>query len=59
MSKEYIRECYKLAMSDYKIASSDEDRNKALDELARLIKVSTNLYGFDFADELQSEYDKN
>ena len=46
-------------MSDYNLASSDEARNKALDELARLIKVSTDLYGFDFADTLQAEYNKN
>ena len=53
MTKEYIKELYRLALIDHKTAANQEAKNKALDELARLTKVATDIYGFDFADELR------
>ena len=53
MSESYIRQLYELALNDYRIASSDEARQKALAELARLTAVATDVYGFEFADSLR------
>ena len=53
MTQEYIKELYRLAILDYRTAANQEAKNKALDELARLTKVATELHGFDFADSLR------
>lgn len=53
MTREYLQELYRLALNDYKIASNEEAKQKALAELARLTAVATDFFGFEFADSLR------
>ena len=47
MSKEYLRLQYRNALLDHRFG-----RSEAIDELARIVKTATVMYGFEFADEL-------
>ena len=55
MSKEYLRESFRLAFSDYQLAADQESREKALATMAHLTGVASDLYGFEFADSLREE----
>ena len=48
MSKQYLTELYRLALLDHKLGVPG-----AIDELARLTKTATVLYGFDFTYSLK------
>lgn len=48
MSKQYLRELYRLALLEHKLGIP-----VAIDELARITKTATVLYGFEFADSLK------
>lgn len=49
MSQQYIAELYRLALLEHKLGIPG-----AIDELARLTKTATALYGFNFADSLRT-----
>ena len=53
MHKDYIISQYKLAMSDYKLAMTEDAKNEALGALHRLTNLAAQLYGFEFADSLK------
>ena len=44
---------YKLAMSDYKLAVTEDTKNGALVTMHRLTNLAAQLYGFEFADSLK------
>ena len=48
MSESYLRELYRLAMLEHRIGIPG-----AIDELARITRTATILYGFEFTDSLQ------
>ena len=48
MSESYLRELYRLAMLEHRIGIPG-----AIDELARITRTATILYGFEFAYSLQ------
>lgn len=50
MSKEYLAALYHLAMIEHRLGIGG-----AIDELARITKTATLLYGFEFADSLREE----
>lgn len=54
MDKAYIEREYKLAVSDYKLATDDEDRHKALRAMHKLTMLATLAHGFEYADSLKA-----
>lgn len=52
MSQEYLIEMYRLALFDYHCATDDDGRHCALCDMSRLQLFASEIYGFDFADEL-------
>ena len=48
LSESYLRELYRLAMLEYRLGIPG-----AIDELARITKTATILYGFEFTASLQ------
>lgn len=52
MDKKYIITQYKLAISDFRIATTDEQKWNARKEMANWERTAMELYGFDFADSL-------
>lgn len=53
-SKEYIEREYKLAVSDYKLATNDESRHNALRAMHKLTTLATLAHGFEYADGLKN-----
>ncbi len=51
--KEYIKSEYRLNYLDAKLATTEEVKNRAIDALARLTKLATDAFGFEFADSLR------
>ena len=58
MYKNYIISQYKRAMSDYKLAMTEDAKNGALVTMHRLTSLAAQLYGFEFADSLVYLSDK-
>lgn len=53
MDKAYIEREYKLAVSDYKLATDDESRHTALAALHKLTTLAALAHGYEFADGLK------
>lgn len=51
--KEYLKEQYKLAWSDFQIARSEDEQWEARKRLAKLEQTAIELYGNRFAEELR------
>lgn len=51
--KKYIEEQYKLAISDFKIAKTEDEQWQARKDMARIEALATEKYGFEYCDELQ------
>ena len=54
MHKDYIISQYKLAMSDYNLAMTEDAKNGTLATMHRLTNLAAQLYGFEFADSLRT-----
>lgn len=54
MDKMYIENQYKLAWLDFKTAHNEGEQWDARKRMARLEALASELYGFDYADSLQS-----
>lgn len=52
-TKEYLEREYRLALSDYKLARSEDDKWEALKVLAKLEQLAAECYGFDYADQIR------
>ena len=48
MSREYILNRYKLAMQDFQLARNEDEQWTARKEMARLERLASELYGFDY-----------
>lgn len=51
--KEYLKEQYKLAWSDFQITRSEDEQWDARKRLAKLEHTAIELYGNRFAEELR------
>ena len=51
--KNYIISRYKQTLSDLRLSKNDDEAFTCLAELARLTKLASDIYGFDFADGLR------
>lgn len=58
MTKNYLIEQYAIALSDFRIADSDEDAWSARKSMAKLETLAMQEYGFEFADSLVYLSDK-
>ncbi len=55
-TKNYLEDCYRLAVLDYQTAKDEAGQQKAQADLARIYNLASQIIGFDFADNLQAEY---
>lgn len=53
---EYLEDQYRLAISDLKLATTQEQRNSAIDDAARVVRTITALYGCNTVDAIQTKY---
>lgn len=52
-SREYLKEQYNLAWSDFQIARSEDEQWDARKRLAKIEQTAIELYGNRFAEELR------
>lgn len=50
--KQYIKEQYKIAEGDYKLATGEEEKQDALRRMHRLKLLASEKLGFEFSDSL-------
>ena len=53
--EDYIKEQYNLAVSDYKLAHSEEEVHDALRRMNKLKQLASEKVGFEFSDSLSVE----
>lgn len=53
-TQEYLRQQYRLVYSDWRIAKTEREKEIALDNLARIYNLASQLHGIQFANELQA-----
>lgn len=51
--KEYLKEQYKLAWSDFRVARSEDEQWESRKILAKIEQTAIELYGKRFAEELR------
>lgn len=54
--KAYLDEQYKLAYLDYKTAHTEDEQWDARKRMAQTERTASELYSFDFADQLHQKY---
>lgn len=54
--KDYLDEQYKLAALDYRTAHTDEEQWNARKRMAQTERTASELYGYEFADNLHKKY---
>lgn len=52
--KEYLKQQYQLAMLDYQCARTEDEQWQARKYMANTQRTAAELYGFEFADSLQT-----
>jgi len=57
MIKEYLEIEYKKAILDFKCSRTEDDQWNARKELAKLERLASEKYGFEYADELHRMLD--
>lgn len=58
LSKEYLKDQYIMAMNDFVCSYSESDRWEARKRMAKLERLASEMHGFDFADQLCQEAQK-
>lgn len=53
---EYLEDQYRLAISDLKLATTQEQKDSAVDAAARVVRTITALYGCNAVDAIQAKY---
>lgn len=53
MDKYYIESQYRLAVSDYRLSINDAQKHDALRRMAKLELIASEVFGFDYCDELE------
>lgn len=54
--KVYLDEQYRLAVLDFQTAHTQEEQWQARKRMAQTERTASELYGFDFADQLHHKY---
>lgn len=54
-TKEYLEREYKLALSDYRLARTEDDKWAARKAMAKLEQLAAECYGFGYADWIRKE----
>lgn len=54
--KMYLDEQYKVAVLDFKCANSEDEQWDARKRVANVERTASELYGFEYADELHRKY---
>lgn len=54
--KEYLDEQYKLAVLDFRTAHTEDEQWNARKRMAQTERTASELYGFEFADQLHQKY---
>ena len=52
MDKQYFTNQYRLAVLNYKTAHNEDEQWEARKNMARLERTASELFGFEFADEM-------
>lgn len=52
VTKDYLKEQYKIAISDFKTARNENEQFKAREDMARIERLAIESYGFDFCDQI-------
>ncbi len=52
---EYIKDRYRIAESDYRLARTESEKHEALRRMHRLSVLASAMYGFSAADSLRGE----
>ena len=55
LDKNYLKEQYLLAMNDFVCSYSENDKWECRKRMARIEKLASEMYGFEFADNLVKE----
>ena len=58
ISKEYIEKHYRVAVLSYRTAVNEDERHRAMREMADLERTASEFYGFEYADQLGEELRK-
>ena len=58
-NKKYLDEQYRLAMLDYRTAHTEQEQWDARMRMAQVERTASELYGFDFADQLHYKHINN
>lgn len=58
LSEEYFKEQYVMAMNDFLCSHSENDQWEARKRMAKLERLASEMHGFDFADQLCQEAQK-
>lgn len=54
--REYLDEQYKLAVLDFQTAHNEDEQWDARKRMAQTERTASELYGFEFADQLHRKY---
>lgn len=54
--RDYLDEQYKIAVLDYKCARNEDEQWDARKRMAQTERTASELYGFDYADQLHRKY---
>lgn len=54
MTKQVIEQLYEVAVMDYQVAHNESEQWDARKRMAELERTASELYGFDYADSLES-----
>lgn len=57
MTKEYIEEQYRLAVSDFKVARTEDEQWEARKTMARLEQLASENFGFSYSESLKKGVD--
>lgn len=55
MDKKYIEEQYKLALSDFQIAKTEDEKWEARKTMALLEELASENFGFSYTESLRKE----
>lgn len=58
ISKDYIEQRYEVVILSYRTAVNEDERHRAMREMAELERTASEMYGFDYADRLGEELRK-
>ena len=58
-NRAYLDEQYKIAVLDYKCAHNEDEQWNARKRMAQVERTASELYGFEFADQLHDKYINN